>query len=126
MITDDQRAFFNGYVTAMLWANTLTDTGAETVPVDATAERGDLAWSAVRELWRVSDSFFHVMAVELYMASFRRSWEELGHDLALNHNGHGEGFWSRNLGPVGQWLSYEANNYGEHHLFSDGAQITPL
>jgi len=125
MIKPQMRGFFEGYVTAMLWANTLTDTGAEIVPVDATAERDNLAWSAVRELWDDAVRFVDVMEDDLFAATRWRSWEELGHDFALNRNGHGEGFWSRGMDAVGDRLSFESHNFGEKHLFSESGRITP-
>jgi len=43
--------------------------------------------------------------------------EQVGHDLWLTRNGHGTGFWDRDLGEVGEKLSNIASNMGEKHLF---------
>lgn len=42
---------------------------------------------------------------------------QIGHDLWLTRNGHGTGFWDRDLGEVGEKLSNIASNMGEKHLF---------
>lgn len=40
-----------------------------------------------------------------------------GHDLWLTRNGHGTGFWDRDLGDVGDRLSEAAKKLGESNLY---------
>ena len=40
-----------------------------------------------------------------------------GHDLWLTQNGHGAGFWSRDLGPRGDKLTEFAHFYGERYVY---------
>lgn len=40
-----------------------------------------------------------------------------GHDLWLTRNGHGAGFWDRDLGEVGDRLSAAAKKLGESNLY---------
>lgn len=42
--------------------------------------------------------------------------EQAGHDFWLTRNGHGCGFWDRDLGPVGDQLSAAAKSCGERNL----------
>lgn len=44
---------------------------------------------------------------------------DIGHDLWLNRNGHGAGFWDRDLGEDGDKLSDIAISMGEKHVFWD-------
>ncbi len=41
----------------------------------------------------------------------------LGHDLFLTRNGHGVGFWDRNLGNIGERFTEAANALGEILLY---------
>jgi hypothetical protein len=42
--------------------------------------------------------------------------ERAGHDLWYSRNGHGVGYWDRDLGDVGDRLHSAAKAMGEHHL----------
>jgi len=44
---------------------------------------------------------------------------QIGHDFWLTRNGHGTGFWDRDLGDVGEKLSKIATSMGEKNLFWD-------
>ena len=44
-------------------------------------------------------------------------WEALGHDLWLTRNGHGAGFWNRDLGDLGDALTEAAKRQGSHDLY---------
>jgi hypothetical protein len=44
---------------------------------------------------------------------------QIGHDLWLTRNGHGTGFWDRDLGEVGEKLSQIASDMGEKNVFWD-------
>lgn len=43
--------------------------------------------------------------------------EQIGHDLWLTRNGHGAGFWDRDLGDIGEKLSGIARNMGNINVF---------
>jgi len=43
--------------------------------------------------------------------------EQAGHDFWLTRNGHGAGFWSRDVGEVGDRLSKAAEQFGEQYLY---------
>jgi len=44
-------------------------------------------------------------------------WEALGHDLWLTRNGHGAGFWDRDLGELGDALTEAAKRQGSCDLY---------
>lgn len=48
-----------------------------------------------------------------------------GHDFWLTRNGHGVGFWGRNMGEVGDRLTEAAKKYGEKYVYicSNGLQL---
>lgn len=124
------RAFLDGYVTAMLWANThgyihSPLLGPELVPVQAEGMRDDLTWSAVRELYTDARAFYDDQQADLTLAAAQRSWEDCGHDYALTRNGHGTGFWDRGLGELGDRLTAACRPWGDAGLVWDGGKIYP-
>ena len=48
--------------------------------------------------------------------------EQLGHDLWFTRNGHGVGFWDKDIQGANR-LSQIARNMGESYLMTDGAQV---
>lgn len=49
--------------------------------------------------------------------------ERAGHDFALTRNGHGAGFWDRNLGELGDQLSEACKRYGESYWYASGGFV---
>ena len=45
------------------------------------------------------------------------SAERAGHDFWLTRNGHGAGYWDRDLGAVGDSLTEKAHDYGDADLY---------
>jgi hypothetical protein len=43
--------------------------------------------------------------------------EQVGHDFWLTRNGHGTGFWDRDLGERGSWLTEQCKPHGEASLY---------
>lgn len=43
--------------------------------------------------------------------------EAIGHNFWLTRNGHGAGFWDMGLGERGDWLTKQANPYGETSFY---------
>ena len=43
--------------------------------------------------------------------------DQAGHDFALTRNGHGAGFWDRDLGDIGEMLTEYCKPYGESYLY---------
>lgn len=113
------RAFIAGYIEAMLFAETATDSDGEEIDnlagyeLSATAKEEseqDCAWfldwhgAKVNLAIAGSDDYDHTMA---------------GRDFWFTRQGHGVGFWDRGLGLVGDDLSDAARSFGEKHVFID-------
>lgn len=117
-------AFYDGYVTAILWANTYTETDGELESVDGTVANAELTSDAATALRQDVDDFLdeHVQRL-IWGAAVRTRGQyrpdQAGHDFALTRNGHGAGFWDRGLGIVGDALTAHAKPHGERNLFVD-------
>lgn len=128
------RAFVNGYVSAMLWANTMryNDDMGETESFDAyyaghriddgTRYGSELAYRElvddceqfVKANWRT----LREVATKHFKSKYDpHEWEQHGHDYALTRNGHGAGYWDRGYGVLGDELSEAAKLDGPQNLF---------
>ena len=108
--------FREGYVEAMLWANTYSITGEE-LAVEPTVN--DLDSETQLQLSNDARTFYDTNLRLLTEAATARPWSHLGHDFALTRNRHGAGFWDRGLGTCGEKLTVEAQAMGESNLFVD-------
>lgn len=54
------------------------------------------------------------------------SLEEIGHNFYLDRQGHGAGFWDRNLGADGDKLSKLAKSFGEVYLSGDEGTLEDI
>lgn len=107
--------FIDGYIDCMLWANGFVDQDENAV-LEA-SDRDDLSWDALKNLVRDAVGFYTAQIAPLHTAEAQgRPWDHLGHDFALTRNGHGVGYWDRELGAVGDELTTAAEAYGEAHL----------
>lgn len=114
--------FYDGYVDAMMWANTYgEDHNGDVIPADAYTESRGLTVSAEESLRQDVADFLDDHTERLIRAAVRRkhgyTFESAGHDYALTRNGHGTGFWDRGLGMVGDALDAIARPYGERNLW---------
>jgi hypothetical protein len=131
MITTDTReqrhAFIDGYVLAMLWANTQGDNGPDATdftPDESPEELRDmLTWDALKALVRDAVDFYTAQQGDLTRAAETRPWDHLGHDFALSRAGHGTGFWDRGLGEVGDSLHAAAKVYGGEGLYVENGEV---
>ena len=75
------------------------------------------ASEAVDEFWEMLPPSVQVATVEAMVdrgyPTDPYSWGCLGHDLWLTRNGHGAGFWDRDLGELGSDLTLAAQRMGE-------------
>ena len=56
-------------------------------------------------------------ALEIAIGRGRYDWAQVGHDLWFTRNGHGTGFWDRDLGDLGEALSDIARDMGETYAY---------
>lgn len=131
----EQYEIIEGYISAMLWANTYgfepepDQPGGSLESVDAFyGEHGELSDEARTTLEQDVFDFLTPQVVRLMTGVFQRASEgytlsSFGHDFALTRNGHGAGFWDRGLGMVGEALTQISKPYGTRSLISDGERI---
>ena len=65
------------------------------------------------------EAFQRLHAVDLERADchYGRGDSDCGHDFALSRNGHGAGFFDRDMGATGDRLQDAARAFGEYNLF---------
>jgi len=126
--------FVQGYIDAMLWANTYTEVDGELtniseVPWGSELDMSDLSEKNRAEAERecrefldyVSESDFQVEALIKAQDYYVGRSAYAGHDFALTRNGHGAGFWDRGLGMAGDVLTDAAKSFGEKNFYVDDA-----
>jgi hypothetical protein len=52
-----------------------------------------------------------------YVEEYGNEWDYMGHDFWLTRNGHGAGFWDRQLGELGQQLTDASKAYSGLDLY---------
>lgn len=95
------------YAIAALWSS--TDDEGE--PLDAVYSLDDISaetWCKMSE-----DVLQFIKANEALLTASGQSDEQIGHDFWLTRNGHGAGFWDRDLGDVGDKLTEACKQFGE-------------
>lgn len=119
---DDLTRFRHGYRTALLWCCAVGEAA------DSVAESPDyfdrmLPAALTAELDRDADAFLTGPAGPLIAAAVEDSggeydYGDAGHDLALTRNGHGTGYWDREMlaADVGARLSDLAHAEGERWI----------
>jgi hypothetical protein len=122
-VTGEQMSqFIRGYVAAKFWADTLLPDGE---PDEANVGDWDQldhwAWLKVIEdctkfvVTNYQDLLLYAEQIK-YDPSEGTPWDYAGHDFALTRNGHGTGFWHRQLEALGDRLSASASTYGEQNF----------
>lgn len=106
-----------GYLECALWTTVLDDDE----PADSIYDISDFAPEAVARASEDCARFETENAADL--ADFPDSPDGdsaasfIGHNLWLNRNGHGRGFWDRDLGEAGDRLSEAARKMGESYVY---------
>jgi hypothetical protein len=120
--TDDEfRQFLDAYIEAALWSSTDNSREDGGDPLDENYGPEDLAPETLAEMReQCADFLAHNVADIRQAGTFgtyariaeHTAFELAGHDFWLNRNGHGAGFWDRDLGTVGERLDRESEVYG--------------
>ena len=97
------------YIRAMQWATTDTDTDQY---LDQFELSEDARQAAVIACARFIDKHGNDMEVVRGML-LDYGYEQAGHDLFLTREGHGAGFWDRNLGHYGDVFTKYSKEIGE-------------
>ena len=111
--------FLSAYLAAALWSSY----GDDGEPLDAEYGADDIAPETLAAMRADCADFMASNTADLaeYEGGFPPDkWtasERAGHDFWLTRNGHGAGFWNRDLGDLGCQLSDAATVYRGVHLY---------
>jgi hypothetical protein len=114
-------SFFNGYVGAALWSSNDESDESGGVPLDSNYDSSDLA-PETRATMRADCAKFQAINRKLLVDAYNRGFSKssAGHDFWLTRNGHGAGFWDRNLldeGGLGDKLTAATKSFGGFNLY---------
>lgn len=117
--------FLDGYIEAALWSshdNSDPETGGD--PLDKNYGPEDVTSKTKAKMRKECDDFIRKAKKELTQA-FEQGMNagSAGHDFWLTRNGHGAGYWDRDLGDVGDELSEKAKQYGERYLYAENGKV---
>ena len=100
--------FIQGYIQCALWTGVYDEKSDE---IDSLTF-DDIAQATVIKL--VNDCTLFQQQAKLLLVGLDQS--QCGHDFWLTRNGHGAGFWDRNLGDIGDQLTAVSKEFGEDSL----------
>ncbi len=107
--------FINGYIECMLWS-TMDDEGNY---LDESYGKEDISFDCLSKINADCKSFIEAAGPLLNAIDPSSA----GHDFWLTRNGHGTGFWDRNMGETGERLSLLASSFGEFYVYVEGNAI---
>lgn len=107
------KAFINAYMVCALWSSNDESTPEGGEPLDKNCNIKDIAKSAYAKM--VKDCAAFLKANESDLTGLEAS--QCGHDFWLSRNGHGAGFFDRDLGEKGDRLQEAARKFGECNLY---------
>lgn len=108
----DLDAMLDAYMTCALWASSDESREDGGDPMDDNYTPDDIDPGAVEEM-RADCTSFLAECEAGGLDTSEVDDEQMGHDLWLTRNGHGVGFWDRDLGRLGEDLSAIARKMGE-------------
>lgn len=109
----DLSPFVQAYITCALWSSTdnSRDDGGD--PLDDNYDYSDLSPECIATMVKDCESFQEAHADDLEGLDS----SQCGRDFWLTRNGHGVGFWDRDLGELGDRLTLACEPYGEAYLY---------
>ena len=122
---DSGESFFDAYVTAALWSSNDESDESGGVPLDDNYGPSDIVADTRAEM-RSDCARFQKANKTLLREAYARGYSkaQAGHDFWLTRNGHGAGFWDRELGEVGERLTDAAHAMGACEIyFGDDGKI---
>lgn len=121
--------FLKGYIRAALWSSNDESREDGGDPLDQNYSAKDLAKETLAKMAADCEAFIRANADDLwavageYRTMAARKGEEdwwpswMGHDFWLTRNGHGAGFFDRDLGEVGDRLTKASDRFPEVNLY---------
>ena len=108
--------FTQAYIECLLWS----ENDADDEPLDACFSIADFSDEALKRIQQDCEDFQNkyadllAKAYELYEPLYDYTPQaRAGHDFWLTRQGHGAGFWDRNLEEIGDELTMAAKSFGE-------------
>lgn len=114
--------FLAGYVECALWSSNDESDESDGEPLDKNYSGEDITDETLRRMAADCERFQRENAATLEsirdelaaMPKDGSTWEEMaGHLFWLDRNGHGTGYWDRDLGDAGDTLSEASKRFGE-------------
>ena len=118
--SESMQAFYQSFAVTLLWAHTDEQDGH----LDDRYTPAHFTEQTAAGLRAECDRFVQANLVDLTAVSGVKgySWELAGHDFALSRNGHGAGYFDRDLGEAGARLQAASEAFGraEAYVGDDG------
>jgi hypothetical protein len=105
--------FLKSYIITALWSTNDESTPSGGVPLNRNFHTEDIHPDSLREMELDCMAFQRAAGTLLKGVDL----EQAGHDFWLTRNGHGVGFWDRDMGPVGERLTELCKFFGECNLY---------
>lgn len=102
------------YLSAALW----TSDGDDERPLESQYSLTDLTFETIINAEKVCTAFAAANADTIESAGLTQA--QVGHDLWLTRNGHGAGFWDRDIGEAGTLLTTACEFLGEVYAIETG------
>ena len=124
--TPEQRdEFIKAYIVAALWYAPQMEDGIES-PLDE-YDFSDLSVEATAQCEKDCDDFLAKMdSMPEYHSDENSDADMAGNDFFLTRNGHGAGFWDRDLGKVGDDLTELSETFDNFDLYDAGGTVEAL
>ena len=115
MIIDDKifQTFVDHYLVALLWSSHVVDESNK----NQQADEYDTSPELVQKAEQDCHQFIDAARGCLLLLPDDYTIEQAGHDFALTRNGHGAGFFDRDLGDLGDRLTEYADRAGQADLY---------
>lgn len=116
--------FTLGYIECALWSTNDESTPNGGKPLDYNYDIGDIAESTLKKIVEDCKKFQEdnsELLMKYYNERIKVTSDPIkayaGHDFWLTRNGHGCGFWDRDLGKLGEQLTEASHKFGECWLY---------
>jgi|TARA_R110000851_G_scaffold270161_2_gene422825 hypothetical protein len=108
-----------GYLVAALWAEGGDgEFDGMSIHIDIAQESIDKSKEDIKTfLDKVGNQVYEVIWGDFLTGDNAEDAEQIGHDLLLTRNGHGAGFWDRDLGELGDALTQASEEMGKVHVY---------
>ena len=110
-------AFVMGYLEALYFAETATNSDGEEVDNLAGVEMTESAREECRQECAQFMDLAPLWLKSAMLAGIDYDHTQAGRDFWFSRQGHGVGFWDRGLGVIGDQLHKVAEQFGEKHIY---------